>query len=389
MPSQVRSYERSAPRATLQSAVVHVGCVMTLCLFAFCIVASANDAISIKQIQSPSEIEVRWRTDRSAAEAIHKSDDGQVPTLSISLLHASGQAGPAMFANQTWRGNQLILTPRYRLTPGMTYVVTARPLTGAFIRKTYSVPMPASKAAPRVLAIYPSSGVLPANCLKFYVHFSEPIQQGRRIFDQIQLLDKQGELVHDPWRRSELWNIAGDRLTLWIHPGRIKKGVNLREESGPVLHPNRSYQLVITDGVRSLDGRVLGKPFVKDFVTQKEDDQRPNPGHWKAGEIRRGTRMPLTVSLDEPLDRALLSRMISVMSNGLALNGTITIEDAERSWTFTPDRPWTGNSIMLQVNERLEDLAGNTPVRVFDRDLTSDLPQRPNLRLSVPILSDE
>jgi len=44
--------------------------------------------------------------------------------------------------------------------------------------------------------------------------------------------------------------MSGDakRLSLWIHPGRIKNGVNLREELGPVLEPNRKYTLVLSGG---------------------------------------------------------------------------------------------------------------------------------------------
>jgi hypothetical protein len=48
-----------------------------------------------------------------------------------------------------------------------------------------------------------------------------------------------GKDIPDPWRRTELWNEDATRLTLWIHPGRVKEGVNLREEFGAVLDPER------------------------------------------------------------------------------------------------------------------------------------------------------
>ena len=61
----------------------------------------------------------------------------------------------------------------------------------------------------------------------------------------LEILDEQGTLVEDPWRRTELWTADARRLSLWIHPGRIKNGVNLREELGPVLEPNKTYKLII------------------------------------------------------------------------------------------------------------------------------------------------
>ena len=40
-----------------------------------------------------------------------------------------------------------------------------------------------------------------------------------------------------PFRETELWSEDGRRLTLWLHPGRQKTGVNLNTEIGPVLDP--------------------------------------------------------------------------------------------------------------------------------------------------------
>ena len=42
----------------------------------------------------------------------------------------------------------------------------------------------------------------------------------------------------------------------------------------------------------------------------------------------------------------------------------------ERNWSFTPDNPWTTGEHRLVVEPRLEDVAGNSPARVFDRDVT-------------------
>src|SRR5207247_2423961 len=78
---------------------------------------------------------------------------------------------------------------------------------------------------------------------------------GEEIFQHIQLLDRDGKAVTDPWLPDELWDETGTQLTLYIHPGRIKWGVLLRLLLGPVLEPDRVYTLVVGEGVLDADGR--------------------------------------------------------------------------------------------------------------------------------------
>ena len=92
------------------------------------------------------------------------------------------------------------------------------------------------------VAIFPSAEVLPANHLKFYVHFPEPMREGV-FLDYCALLDEHGQPVLEPFRETELWSDDRRRLTLWLHPGRQKAGVNLNVEFGPVLEPGRRYTL--------------------------------------------------------------------------------------------------------------------------------------------------
>ena len=74
------------------------------------------------------------------------------------------------------------------------------------------------QAAPRLTAIYPTAHTLPANHLKFYLHFSQPMRQGV-FLDHCRLLDDHDQPVTEPFRETELWNEDGTRLTLWFHPG--------------------------------------------------------------------------------------------------------------------------------------------------------------------------
>jgi hypothetical protein len=53
-----------------------------------------------------------------------------------------------------------------------------------------------------------------------------------------------------------------------------------------------------------------------------------------------------------------------------AVVGQATIADGESCWTFRPLYPWQPQVYHLRVDARLEDLAGNSLTRLFDRDFT-------------------
>jgi hypothetical protein len=52
------------------------------------------------------------------------------------------------------------------------------------------------------------------------------------------------------------------------------------------------------------------------------------------------------------------------------VEGTAEVGPGESSWSFTPAAPWRPGFYALVVDSMLEDLAGNSVARVFDRDLS-------------------
>ncbi|MBC8353710.1 MAG: hypothetical protein H8E66_17060 [Planctomycetes bacterium] len=302
--------------------------------------------------------------------------------LTLRLVDDDGTLGAPIFGEYRRVGEQLHFTPRYRLIPEYEYRATFHATDDRRVSLTHLVPKrPPSKPA-SVTQIFPSSTVLPANHLKFYIHFSKPMREGRAIFDRIHLLDKDGDEVPDPWRRTELWTEDARRLTLWIHPGRVKTGVNLREELGPVLEPQRRYTLMIDSSLQDADGQRLGKIFKKPFATTVADRERPEPDQWQLLLPEIGTRQQLGVRFEESLDHALSRRFLEVQdSRGGIISGRIDLGESETGWSFTPNVAWSDEDYRLLVDPLLEDLAGNTPERVFDTDLTAAAQTPPVLTL--------
>lgn len=363
--------------------------MMIFCLLTV-LAAGAETAkdVHVRAVSGPTRVEVV----APVPEALRK----EVPSgkltpeqgerwLRLALIDAeTGNVGPALFGTYERRGTDLVFAPRYALTHGQRYRATVEWATGQPASIDYKVPAREPMPPAVVEHVYPSSNVLPANHLKFYIHFSRPMREGEEIVDRIRLLDKDGQPVAGPWRRTELWSGDCRRLTLYIHPGRVKEGVNLREELGAVLEPDREYTLVVVGDLQDADGQPLKEAFTKKFRTTAAERSRPLPQEWQVTPPAAATRQPVTLTFHRPLDRALLDRFLTVVdSDGQAVPGRIEVGSEERSWSFHPERPWKAATYQVHVDERLEDLAGNTPLRLFDTDLRNRQLTPPRLTIVI------
>jgi hypothetical protein len=222
-----------------------------------------------------------------------------------------------------------------------------------------------------VSEVYPSADVLPENLLKFYLHFSAPMSRGR-IYDHIHLRDDAGKDVELPFLEidEELWDPAMTRLTLFIDPGRIKRGVRPLEEVGPALQEGRRYSLVIDRAWKDATGSLLREAFQKTFKVGPPDRDPPDPTQWKIQSPKSETREPLAIAFPEPMDHALARRAIQVTGeSGESVPGKTVLDDQEHRWIFVPSGPWRRGSYNLVVQRTIEDLAGNNIGKPFEVDL--------------------
>ena len=137
-------------------------------------------------------------------------------------------------------GDILYFKPRYPLTPGVQYRAVYRPVGGSPIEARFDGPKAIASPATRVEKMYPSADTLPANQLKLYLEFSQPMSRGG-IWSHIHLIRDDGTAVALPFLEinQELWNPDQTRLTVLFDPGRIKRGVTPQVEMGEVLEPDR------------------------------------------------------------------------------------------------------------------------------------------------------
>ena len=307
--------------------------------------------------------------------SIHAGQDRLVDDLNV----------PPMLGRYAGRGNVLVFVPEFPLQPGLRYRAEFRPaaLPGADasakpIIAHLAVTAPIGAATTSVKAVYPSAPELPENLLKFYLHFSAPMSRGH-IYGHIRLLDDVNKAVDLPFLEldEELWNPEMTRLTLFIDPGRIKRGVKPLEEIGPALEQGRSYTLVIDRDWRDAAGNPLKEDFRRQFKVGAPDREPPDPQRWRIIAPSAGTRAPLMVGFGESMDEALARRMIRVVdARSQVIAGSAEVADHERTWSFTPDEPWPQGRLQLEVQATIEDLAGNNIGKPFEVDVFNSVARK-------------
>ena len=161
------------------------------------------------------------------------------------------------------------------------------------------------------------------------------------------------------------------RLTLLLDPGRIKRGLVPNAEAGYPLIQGVSVIVTVDTEFRDAAGRPMTAGVERRYEIGPPVRARVNPLDWRYHCLTVGSTDSLTVEFDRPLDQALLEHTLWVHDPaGVPLNGRGTVALGERCWRFEPQPPWAEGRHLVLVDPRLEDLAGNSLIRVFDRDLT-------------------
>ncbi|SEO60166.1 hypothetical protein [Trujillonella endophytica] len=270
-------------------------------------------------------------------------------------------------------GTGAVFAPRFPFLPGTEYAVLAGDGEPAVLRRP---PAPGPRQA-TVVAVEPALDVVPRNLLRFSVRFSHPMSEGWALRAVRLERVADGAVVPGAFLDAdpELWDADRRRLTLLLDPARLKRGLAPHREAGYPLVEGDEVRLVVDEDFRDAGGRGLLGPAAATFRVGPDLRGRVRPDAWTVSAPPAGTRAPLRIRFDRPLDRSLADRCLRVADRP----GAGTTAPDGRGWSFVPDRPWTPGPVPIAVDPALEDVAGNSVARVFDRDLTvaSDDPLDP------------
>jgi hypothetical protein len=321
-------------------------------------------------------VTIQWEGKKATAFVIPQSllsrfsKDSAGEWLQVRLTNT----GTPMLGDFSVNDENVVFTPLIPLTRGLKYELSWR---GKLITHI-EIPQDETRQPPSVISIYPSRDTVPENLLKLYVLFSKPMQEGRAL-ENIAVVKNGQDTISSVFLdlEPELWNSDRTMLTIWLDPGRIKRDLQPNEKMGPPLQEGNRYQVVINPGWMDAEGALLSTYYRKDFFVIPRDDVSPNPGAWTIHSPKAGTADPLVIELHEQMDQRVMINAVRVIDkNGKQLEGVLGSALGETVLRFQPAIDWVRGEYTIEVEPRLEDLAGNNIERLFDRDLLKDSADR-------------
>ncbi len=310
-----------------------------------------------------SALSILWENGKPVAIIVPFQTDKDFLLVTI----AKDSAVPVL-GEWTIHNDSTFFRPLIPLTRGMKYEVSSRDKKLGEIE----IPFPDSKQTAVVTGIYPSNDTVPENLLKIYVEFSKPMMEGNAI-ENFLLIKNDKDTLHNVFLdlQTELWNNAHDRLTIWLDPGRIKRDLQPNQTLGNPLNKGNRYRFIVGSTLSDAEGISLGKNYQKEFVVAGRDSTTPDPEKWYLHTPKASSNEALRIGLNEPLDYVLLNNAIRIVDEkGAVVEGKISTGDEERILYFRPTSAWQTKNYFLEIESRLEDLAGNNLNHPFDRDIT-------------------
>jgi hypothetical protein len=271
----------------------------------------------------------------------------------------------------------VVFVPRFPFMDGMRYSLLVEQEEHRGRVEVGSIERPQQRQAPAttVIGIYPSAATVPVNLLKLYIYFSAPMSTGfaaRAVQVRRWPNGEPLESVFLPTDETaiELWDRERRRLTLLLDPGRIKRGLVSNREAGYPLVEGESILVVVQTSFPDATGNPLRAGAERRYDVGPPLRTRIEPARWQLAAPAAGTLTPLIVTFDRPLDQALLQHCLTVCDpSGASCGGSASAGLEERCWQFVPATPWLPGDYLLAIDPRLEDLAGNSLLRVFDREI--------------------
>ncbi len=290
---------------------------------------------------------------------------------SFALYLKGEQETPVLGAFSSTADDMFSFRPVIPLSNGQTYELYSKDIK----LHTFVIDSLKTQSSPKLLQIYPSNNTLPENLLKIYLQFSEPMQETGNALDFIKVYNETAQKEESIFLelQSELWNKEHTQLTLWLDPGRIKTDLIPNKEKGLPIRKGNTYTIEFSKEWKSAEGVGLAQDYTKSFFVTKADRAMPNMESWKLQVPKAKGKKGLLLFLYEPMDAILLLEGIDIVNEqGDIIEGTFKLFSQESALQFTPAQEWATGTYKVQVQSKVEDLAGNNFEHLFDQEIHSD-----------------
>ena len=221
-----------------------------------------------------------------------------------------------------------------------------------------AVPCVVASSASALPAVFPSGSTVPENLLRIELRFVQPLRSPPRM-DHVHLLDHEGRRIEDAFLDLPLLSADGRRVTLLMHPGRVKSGVGPNVRVGRALKAGSIVTLAIDDSGSAVH-------LHKSWQVTSQESAGPAPDEWTLDIPPAGSRAPLTVDLRKPVSSTAETLIAVRDPSGARVDGVPRLADGETTWRFVPRRPWVAGRFAVMTNPDMEDAAGNRACASFE-----------------------
>ncbi len=287
----------------------------------------------------------------------------------LKVFASEDPAAPALLGTYAREGATIVFTPRFPPAAALNLRAVFQPPIGKpVVARFAGVPEPEHAPTTCVSSVTPSAAVWPENILRLYVTFSAPMRIGEA-WTHIRMLDADGRPMGGMFVEvdQELWDPAGQRLTVLFDPARIKRGLVDHINEGPPLSAGERCTLEIDAYWRDAAGGLLVEPFTRTIEVAAPLRDALDPAAWRLT-APAAADDPLVLDAPHPLDAALAGRAFTIRRGDAAVPCSVEIQADETRLVFTPEQPWEAGGHVLVVDAVLEDICGNRMGRAFDID---------------------
>src|SRR5690606_13322093 len=154
--------------------------------------------------------------------ANHAQSDSFIHTyMRLCLIEDSAKDVSMLKIRRT--EDSIFLEPSIRLQAGSTYLLKWKQ---DGIKRLKILEIPGSDQGKNaIVGVYPQNEKIPANILQFHLVFSQAVDADESAYQFLIVKDENGKVLPKMWREKAEWNHDRTIMSVMIHPGRIKRGI--------------------------------------------------------------------------------------------------------------------------------------------------------------------
>ena len=212
----------------------------------------------------------------------------------------------------------------------------------------------AGAAAPQaqVVAVTPSGPTVPEKLLRISATFAVPQQEG--LTAPVALLRDDGGAIPGALLDQPVWSPDRRTVVLLLDPGRVKTGLIVHGQAGPVLRAGERVALRMAGEIVHRWTVVAGGCAVPDLAA------------WAIEAPKADTREPLSLGFPAPIDAMSRDLVAVADAAGNRVDGAAHLIEGERRWRFAPAANWRRGTLYIIVHPRLESPCGDEPGEPFE-----------------------